>query len=78
MTRPNEQKHKSKNAQLLKKAYLNLLTLSVIAFMLFGPKQNYLSKFYWFFLFLPMFVFLFVVVRHIFDNNRSQLLSREI
>ena len=59
-----------------KKTYLSLLIIFVVQFMLFGLKQGYLVTFSIFFLFLPMFVFLVAV--HITDNDRSQLLLREV
>ena len=46
--------------------------------MLFGLRHSYLSKFYGFFLFLPMFVFLFDVKRHISMNNKSHFLSQDV
>ena len=43
--------------------------------MLFWLRHSYPTKFK--FLFLPMFVFL-VVIRHINDNDSSQILPRDV
>ena len=45
--------------------------------MLFGLRQ-FSRKNLWNVLFLPMFVFVFVVVRHIPDKVRSQLLPQDV
>ena len=47
-----------------------MLIVFVGKFMLFGLRHSYLAKLCGFFI-LPMFVFRFVVVRYIPDNDRS-------
>ena len=45
MTRPIEEKLSRKNAQRWKKAYLDMLIVLVIYFMLFGLRHSYVAKF---------------------------------
>ena len=47
--------------------------------MLFGLlRRSYLAKVFGFFLFLPMFVFLFVLIRHIPNKDKSQLVPQDV
>ena len=55
--------------------FLNCFCYIVCAFLL---RHSYLAKIYGFFSFLPKFVFLFVVLRQIPDNDRSQLLPQDV
>ena len=46
--------------------------------MLFGLRRSYLANFYGFFCFCLCLSFFFVVLRHIPDNDRRQLLSQDV